>query len=44
MLYAYSHLLYAHLKYGGSCSIYIAKAICTYMIKIEQLPPYFEYT
>jgi hypothetical protein len=46
LLKAYPNLLNAHSKYGGSSSIYIMKADCValgaYMIKIEQLPLYFE--
>jgi hypothetical protein len=43
LLKAYSNLLNAQSKYGGSCSGNIMKAECFALFeKIEQLPPYFE--
>jgi hypothetical protein len=46
LLKAYPNLLNAHSKYGVSSSIYIPKTDCValgaYMIKKEQLPPYFD--
>ncbi len=52
LLKAYPNLLNAHLKYGGSVSIYIMKVNCAYMIKrassaifrmsIEQFVRHFE--